>query len=105
MPWGPTMRHIACFTVLLVLALPVSAEPFTAQHLVKIDRIGAPAVSPDGSTVVYAVRHTDLPADRGRYDLWISPVGGGDARRLTTHKANDTSPAWSPDESPSPDED
>ena len=92
------MRHIACFTALLVLAAPVCiAEPFTAEHLVMIDRIGAPAVSPDGSTVVYAVRHTDLDADRGRYDLWISPVAGGDARRITTHEANDTSPAWSPD--------
>jgi len=97
MPRGAIMRHIACFTVLLVLATPVGAEPFTAEHLVMIDRIGAPAVSPDGNTVVYPVRHTDLDADTGRYDLWISPVAGGDARRLTTHEANDTSPAWSPD--------
>jgi dipeptidyl aminopeptidase/acylaminoacyl peptidase len=92
------MCRIACFTVLLVLAAPVcGAEPFTAEHLVRIDRIGAPAVSPDGGTVVYTVRHTDLDADRGRYDLWMSPVAGGPARRLTTHAANDTSPAWSPD--------
>ncbi|MDJ0911405.1 MAG: S9 family peptidase [Woeseiaceae bacterium] len=91
------MRHIACFTVLFVLAAPVYAEPFTAEHLVMIDRVGAPAVSPDGSTVVYAVRHTDIEADKGRYDLWISPVAGGDAQRITTHEANDTSPAWSPD--------
>ena len=27
----------------------------------------------------------------------MSPVAGGDPRRLTSHKANDTSPAWSPD--------
>ena len=92
------MRQPVCFTALLVLAAPVcTAEPFTAQHLVMIDRIGAPAVSPDGSTVVYPVRHTDLDADKGRFDLWISPVAGGDARRLTTHEANDISPAWSPD--------
>jgi dipeptidyl aminopeptidase/acylaminoacyl peptidase len=47
--------------------------------------------------VIYAVRHTDLEADRGRYDLWSSPLSGGEAMRLTTHSANDTSPAWSPD--------
>ncbi|MEL7449036.1 MAG: S9 family peptidase [Pseudomonadota bacterium] len=91
------MRQFAIFTVLLALATPVSAEPFTAEHLVSIDRVGAPAISPDGSTVVYPVRETDLDADKGRYDLWMSPVAGGDARRLTTHEANDTSPAWSPD--------
>ena len=92
------MRHIACCFILLALAAPVrAAEPFSAKHLVAIDRIGAPALSPDGNSVVYPVRHTDLDADKGRYDLWMSPVAGGTARRLTTHEANDTSPAWSPD--------
>ena len=92
------MRQLIGLTALLVLAAQTStAEPFLAEHLVTIDRIGAPAVSPDGSTVVYTLRQTDLDADRGRYDLWIRSVAGGDARRLTTHIANDTSPAWSPD--------
>ncbi|MEO1574774.1 MAG: S9 family peptidase [Pseudomonadota bacterium] len=79
------------------MAPPAVAEPFTAEHLVQIDRVGAPVVSPDGSRVVYTLRTTDLAADKGRYDLWMSPMDGGDARRLTTHAANDTSPAWSPD--------
>ncbi len=91
------MRLFTRFTLLFVLATPVGAEPFTAEHLVMIDRIGAPAVSPDGNWVVYPVRETDLDADKGRYDLWISPVAGGEARRLTTHESNDSSPAWSPD--------
>ena len=92
------MRHFVYLAILLALFVPVSkAEPFTAEHLVTIDRIGAPVVSPDGQTVVYTVRRTDLEADRGRLDLWISPVAGGDARQLTTHSANDASPAWSPD--------
>lgn len=91
------MCRIVSFFLLLVVAFNSYAEPFTAEHLVRIDRIGAPAVSPDGERVVYAVRHTDLEADRGRYDLWMSSVAGGPARRLTTHIANDTSPAWSPD--------
>jgi dipeptidyl aminopeptidase/acylaminoacyl peptidase len=73
------------------------AEPFTAEHLVTIDRIGSPVVSPDGESVVYTLRSTDLEADRGRVDLWTSPVAGGEARQLTTHPANDSSPAWSPD--------
>jgi len=92
------MRRFACLTLLLVLVSPIGqAEPFTAEHLVTIDRVGAPAVSPDGQSVVYTVRRTDLEADRGRFDLWIRPVAGGEARRLTTHTANDTSPAWAPD--------
>ena len=49
------------FVVALVLLTsficqPVNANPFTAELMVRLDRVGAPAVSPDGSLVVYAVR-------------------------------------------------
>jgi dipeptidyl aminopeptidase/acylaminoacyl peptidase len=75
----------------------VAAEPFTADHLVRIDRVGTPAISPSGDRIVYAVRHADIEADKGRYDLWLSGIDGGDPVRLTTDEANDTSPAWSAD--------
>ncbi|MEM9173190.1 MAG: S9 family peptidase [Pseudomonadota bacterium] len=92
------MRLFVCVAFFASLLTPVSyAEPFTAEHLVQIPRVGSPVVSPDGKQVVYTVRQTDLEADKGRYDLWIRPVAGGDARQLTTHSANDTSAAWSPD--------
>jgi dipeptidyl aminopeptidase/acylaminoacyl peptidase len=73
------------------------AEPFTAEHLVRIDRVGTPVVSPSGDKIVYAVRHADLDANKGRYDLWLSTIEGVEPVRLTTDEANDTSPAWSPD--------
>ena len=60
-------------TSLLLLAIccihPAVAEPFTAEHLVRLDRVGAPHVSPDGSQVVYTLRKTDMEAGKGRYDL------------------------------------
>ncbi len=90
-------RQIVCFALSWLAASAVLADAFTAEHLVRIDRVGAPAVSPGGNLVVYAVRHTDIEADKGRYDLWLSSVEGDAPRRLTTHEANDTSPAWSPD--------
>jgi dipeptidyl aminopeptidase/acylaminoacyl peptidase len=73
------------------------AEPFTAEHLVRLDRVGAPNVSPDSEFVVYTLRTTDMEADKGRYDLWLSKMAGGEPRQLTSHEANDTDPAWSPD--------
>jgi dipeptidyl aminopeptidase/acylaminoacyl peptidase len=90
-------RQIVCFVFACLAGSATLAEPFTAEHLVLIDRVGAPAVSPDGELIVYAVRHTDMEADKGRYDLWLSSIDGGEPRRLTTHEANDTSPAWSTD--------
>lgn len=74
------------------------AEPFSAEHLVRLDRVGSPHVSGNGDWVVYAVRETDMDANKGRYDLWLSPAAGGDARRLTNTEANETSPTWSADD-------
>lgn len=86
---------------LLIAALLLSnaalAEPFTAEHLVRLDRVGAPVLSPDGSLVAFPLRKTDMEANKGRYDLWLTRVSDGDTRRLTSHEANDTEPAWSPD--------
>ena len=91
------MSRSSLFIATLCLVASVAlAEPFTAEHLVRIDRVGAPAVSPDGNSIVYAVRHADIEEDKGRYDLWLSSLDGGEPVRLTTHEANDTSPAWSP---------
>jgi len=88
-------------TSLLVLATccinPAVAEPFTAEHLVRLDRVGAPCVSPDGSQVVYTLRKTDMEAGKGRYDLWLTTIDGKVTRQLTTHEANETDPAWSAD--------
>ena len=89
--------QIALLAMCFVAPSAGLAEPFSAEHLVRIDRVGAPVMSPAGDAAVYAVRHTDLEADTGRYDLWLSAIDSDKPRQLTTHEANDTSPAWSPD--------
>ena len=50
-------RHFVCCVLSYLAASAVAAEPFTAGHLVRIDRVGAPAVSPAGDRVVYADRN------------------------------------------------
>ena len=90
------MTRLLPVLVILCPAL-VAAEPFTVDHLVRIARVGSPVLSPDGETVVYTVRTTDMDADKGRYDLWVSNVDGSAPLQLTSHEANDTSPAWNND--------
>ena len=46
-----------------------------------------PAISPDGTQVAFSYQG----------DLWVAPVKGGIARRLTISIAFDRSPCWSPD--------
>jgi len=80
-----------------LLGAAAFAEPFSAEHLVRLDRVGAPSLSPDGSQVVYTLRTTDMSANKGRYDLWLTDVDDGTPHQLTSHEEDDTDPAWSPD--------
>jgi dipeptidyl aminopeptidase/acylaminoacyl peptidase len=89
---GVSLLLSGCLTGEMALA-----EPFNADHLVRLDRVGTPSLSPDGERVVYAVRKTDMKANKGRYDLWWTSVSDGQPHRLTSHEANDTDPAWSSD--------
>jgi dipeptidyl aminopeptidase/acylaminoacyl peptidase len=87
-----------------VLALAASAsaalaqpKPFTVETMWAVKRVGTPALSPDGTQVAYTVSVYDMEENRANGDIWVMPVAGGPARRLTTNKASDGSPVWSPD--------
>ena len=72
-------------------------QPLTAETLWKIQRLCAPAISPDGRWVVIPVTKYDPESGEPATDLWRVPTTPGKAVPLTTHAAGDTSPAWSPD--------
>jgi dipeptidyl aminopeptidase/acylaminoacyl peptidase len=94
------MRVFAVVSLAISIALPIAAaekKPLTPDELWTLQRVGNPVLSPDGKTAAYPVNVYDMEADRGNADIWISPVAGGPARHLTTSKASDGSPAWSPD--------
>jgi dipeptidyl aminopeptidase/acylaminoacyl peptidase len=89
------------FALVLVLLAAVTAgaqtHPFSVRDMVAMDRVSEPQVSPDGKTIVFALRTTDLEANRGRFDLWMVGTDGTGLRRMTSNAAADTSPRWSPD--------
>ena len=54
-------------------------------------------VSPDGKELIYA-RNTDEHPERStNSDLFVVPLSGGAAKRITTRTGADTSPVYSPD--------
>ncbi|WP_373990364.1 prolyl oligopeptidase family serine peptidase [Duganella sp. BuS-21] len=71
---------------------------FTVEDMVKMERVGSPALSPDASRVVYTVRATDLDKNRGNTQLWLLDLRHPNAvpQRLTQAAASATDPAWSP---------
>jgi dipeptidyl aminopeptidase/acylaminoacyl peptidase len=72
-------------------------HPFSVHDMLAMDRITDPQVSPDGQSVAFVVRRTDLDADRGRTDLWIASTDGTGLRQLTSDPEPDSNPRWSPD--------
>ena len=44
-----------------------------------MERVGTPAVSPDGSRVVYTVRSTDMAKNKGHTDLYLVDLRAANA--------------------------
>jgi dipeptidyl aminopeptidase/acylaminoacyl peptidase len=69
----------------------------TPERLWELQRISSPAISPDGTSFVYGVRSYDVAANTGNTDLWMRPVAGGPAVRLTDTEGSESGVAWRPD--------
>lgn len=73
-----------------------------AKDLLKLKQLGSPALSPDGSHVVYTVRSIDEKDDQpGQYTyrthLWMVPLDGiGGARQLTRGEGSAAYAVWHP---------
>ena len=93
--------------LLLALLTPFSATaasdakaPFTIRDMVAYERVSSPTLSPNGRLAVFAVRQTDLAANRGKTALWIEDLFARDAAppvRFTEEGLNVNSPSFSPD--------
>jgi len=75
----------------------VGRRSITIEDLLEIPVLGDPQYSPDGSWIAYTVTVADREANAYRTNLWLVPSRGGEPRQLTTAKARDTGPRWSPD--------
>lgn len=73
-----------------VALAPAAAQkaPFTAEAMMKLKRISDPSVAPDGSAVAYTVGEVDLEKNAIDRQIWISPLTGGPARKVTSEGRN-----------------
>jgi dipeptidyl aminopeptidase/acylaminoacyl peptidase len=90
-------------TIGLALATSVFAQsppqkhPFTVEDMMKLKRVGAPVLSPDGKWVVFDAEDVDLEANTKISHLWIVPAKGGESRRLNPTPNHEERPRFSPD--------
>ena len=90
--------------VLLSTAAVAATKPAVARRAMTVDdlwsmqRVGAPALSPDGRWAAFAVTSFSKEENKGDSDLWLVPTDASAApRRLTFNVGTDASPTWSPD--------
>lgn len=70
---------------------------FTVEDLVRLERVGSPALSPDATRVVYTVRSTNMEKNRGTTQLWMIDLRAAKPTpvRLTHSDASSSEPEWS----------
>jgi dipeptidyl aminopeptidase/acylaminoacyl peptidase len=68
-----------------------------ADDLFKMRFPMSPAISPNGTEIVFAVKNVDGKNNKYQSHLYRVPVRGGRARQLTYGDQIDSSPAWRPD--------
>src|SRR5262245_2892104 len=92
-------RLIISFTVLLlVCTTTVFAQTrFTIDDLLKVRRVGDPQVSPDGKHVAFTIGDVNFDANRVVTQIYVTSIGGGEAKQLTNGDRSSSAPRWSPD--------
>jgi dipeptidyl aminopeptidase/acylaminoacyl peptidase len=85
--------------VLLAAASMAAAEPrpLRTEDVFALKDVSDPQVSPDGSWVAFTVRSMDPAKDRRDSDVWMVPMAGGPAVRLTASPKPESRPRFSPD--------
>jgi len=87
---------------LIAFALPLNAEtsdkrPLTFEDVWKVQRLGKPAISPNGQWVAVEVTAYDVDADASTSNLWLLSTDGKTQKQLTNFKGKNSGPAWSYD--------
>ncbi len=98
-----TLSLLLSFAAAAPFCLAQAAEtapqkrPMTFDDLMKMKRLGATAVSPDGKWLAYSLTNANLEQNTKTAELWIQAIGGGDPQPLAVAKPGDSGPQFSAD--------
>ena len=93
-------RCVVLLTVLLLGLCSLAAaqnRTYTIEDLLKVRRVGDPQMSPDGKQVAFTIGDVNYDANRVVTQIYVTSIGGGTAKQLTTGDRSSSAPRWSPD--------
>ncbi len=98
------MHKTVIATAMSAAALAVQAQPapaaqtnlapYTIDVIESLGRVSAPAVSPDGKTVLFGISYEDLAANSANNDLYTISVDGGEPLRITDTPKSESGAVW-----------
>jgi dipeptidyl aminopeptidase/acylaminoacyl peptidase len=96
-----TLKSALWFVPVFVFAtLTLTAQAprlLDKDTFMEMEAVSSPAISPDGSRVVFAREWIDHLKDQRRSNLWLARSDGSRVRELTAGAWRDSAPVWSPD--------
>ncbi len=93
------------FNVLLIILFGISfsiiaqKKAFEIEDLYKVKYIGSPAISNDGTKVVFTVTTSNLQKGNSNTEIYLMNADGSNQRQLTNNDAADFNPIWKTDDS------
>src|SRR5262245_60835558 len=94
------INRFVALVVIVASVAPAAAQtkrPITVEDLWNVQRLGKPAISPDGKWVAIEVTKYSMDDNDSSSDLWLFATDGKLKRQLTTFNGKNSGPAWSPD--------
>jgi dipeptidyl aminopeptidase/acylaminoacyl peptidase len=98
--WMWIRRDTAVLAAIVILAGIAAAQakrPLTVEDMWAVKRPGAPALLPDGKWAAVEVVSYDMKENTSASDIWLLATDASVQKKLTTHTARESGPAWSPD--------
>jgi dipeptidyl aminopeptidase/acylaminoacyl peptidase len=96
------MRKILLLPVATLFLLPAAApaqdtRPIEPEDYYRVERLGSPALSPDGRHLLYTVETVRRASNDRITHIWWADLETAREQRITTKGVNSTNPQWTPD--------
>ena len=95
------MKKLIPLILIMFLATSIQSPAgekrnFTAEDMWNMDRIGSPAVSPDGSHTLFSLTTYDIEKNLSSTHIYLLDNETGEKKQLT-YEGNESSPFWCPE--------